>query len=179
MTRRITVSGLPGSGTSTLCRRLSERTGLEHVDAGRIFRGLAGELGLSLAELGSRAEADGGIDRRLDERMTARARQAAGCLLEGRVTGWMLHRRQLSALKVWVEAGLDTRASRVAGRDRQPLEEAAAAIADRERSERRRFAAHYRIDLSDLSIYDLVVHSDRTDAEGLCGRIEAALEGRP
>ena len=173
MPRRITVSGLPGSGTSTLCRRLSERTGLEHVNVGRIFRDLAGELGISLAELGRRAEADVEIDRRLDERMTRRARQAGGCLLEGRITGWMMHRQQLPALKVWVEADLDTRARRVAGRDRQGLGEATTAVLERERSERQRYALHYQIDLSDLSIYDLVVDSDRTDAEALCGRVEA------
>ena len=175
MTRRITVSGLPGSGTSTLCRRLSERTGLEHVNAGRIFRDLAGELGLSLAELGRSAEADGRIDRRLDERMAERAR-AGGCLLEGRITGWMMHRRRLAALKVWVQADLDTRALRVAGRDRQPIAEATTAILERERSERHRYAVHYRIDLSDLSIYDLVVDSGRSDAEALCGRVEAMME---
>ena len=176
MTRRITVSGLPGSGTSTLCRRLSERTGLEHVNVGRIFREVAGELGISLAELGCRAEADGGIDRRLDERMTERA-QAGGCLLEGRITGWMMHRQHLAALKVWVQADLDTRARRVAGRDGQALEEATTAILERERSERKRYAAHYRIDLSDLSIYDLVVDSGGTDAEGLCSRVEAGMGG--
>ena len=177
MTRRITVSGLPGSGTSTLCRRLAERTGLDHVNAGRLFRDLAGELGTSLGDLGRRAEADGDIDRRLDQRLTERARQARGCVLEGRITGWMMHRHELAALKVWVQADIDTRARRVAGRDRQSLPEAKAAILERERSERRRYAAHHQIDLSDLSIYDLVVHSERTDAEGLSRRVEAMLEG--
>ncbi len=174
---RITVSGLPGSGTSTLCRRLAERTGLEHVNVGRIFRDLAAELGISLAELGSRAEADGGIDRRLDHRLTERARQAPGCLLEGRITGWMLHRHDLEALKLWVQADLATRARRVAGRDGLSPEEAETTILARERSERRRYADHHRIDLSDLSIYDLVLHSDRTDPEGLVRQVEPMLEG--
>ena len=174
---RITVSGLPGSGTSTLCRRLAERTGLEHVNVGRIFRDLAAELGISLSELGSRAEADGGIDRRLDHRLTERARQGPGCLLEGRITGWMMHRHDLDALKLWVQADLATRARRVASRDGQSPQEAETAILARERSERRRYADHHRIDLSDLSIYDLILHSDRSDPVGLVRQVEPLLEG--
>lgn len=174
---RITVSGLPGSGTSTLCRGLAERTGLEHVNVGRIFRDLAAELGISLNELGSRAEADGGIDRRLDHRLAERARKAPGCLLEGRITGWMMHRHDLDALKLWVQADLPTRVRRVAGRDGLSREEAETSILARERSERRRYAEHHRIDLSDLSVYDLVLHSDRTDPESLVRRVELVLEG--
>ena len=72
----ITVSGLPGSGTSTACGQLCTRVGWVYVDAGQIFRQLAKESGLSLAKFGHSAEADGGIDRQLDERMVARARGA-------------------------------------------------------------------------------------------------------
>ena len=55
----ITVSGLPGSGTSTACDTLCEKLGWAYVNAGRIFRELAEESGLSLAEFGERAEVDG------------------------------------------------------------------------------------------------------------------------
>ena len=37
----ITVSGLPGSGTSTACGQLAARLGWVYVDAGQIFRQLA------------------------------------------------------------------------------------------------------------------------------------------
>ena len=45
----ITVSGLPGSGTSTACGQLCTRLGWAYVDAGQIFRQLARESGLRLA----------------------------------------------------------------------------------------------------------------------------------
>ena len=42
----ITVSGLPGRGTSTGCELVAERSGFRYINAGAIFRTLAGEDGL-------------------------------------------------------------------------------------------------------------------------------------
>jgi cytidylate kinase len=47
----VTVGGLPGTGTSTLCRLLERELGLPYVYAGQIFRQEAAARGLSLAEL--------------------------------------------------------------------------------------------------------------------------------
>jgi len=97
----ITVSGLPGSGTTSSCKLVTERLGWAYVNAGQIFRQLAEEAGVSLAEYGRRAEGDGNIDRQLDARMVESAGELGRVLLEGRLTGWMAHRHGLSAFKVW------------------------------------------------------------------------------
>ena len=103
--RLLTISGLPGSGTSTLCKALAAATGWTHFDTGQVFRQLAVEAGVTLAEYGQRAEADPAIDRQLDARMIELARQeSGGCVLEGRLMGWMAHRNHMPAIKVWVEA---------------------------------------------------------------------------
>jgi cytidylate kinase len=176
--RLVTISGLPGSGTSTLCRALAARTGWTYLNTGEVFRQLAQEAGLSLQEYGRRAEANGAIDRQLDERMVELAHQADdGCVLEGRLMGWMVHRRSLWALKVWVHADIQTRARRVSGRDQQTLEKATAAILEREESERRRYARHHDIDLSDTSIYDLVLDSGHAEVDDLRAQVLAALDG--
>ncbi|MFH1570895.1 MAG: (d)CMP kinase [Gemmatimonadota bacterium] len=172
----VTVSGLPGSGTSTASRLLAERTGWQYVNAGAIFRQLAAEAGMSLPEYGARAEAQGTIDRDLDARMVELARHAAaGAILEGRLTGWMAHRHQLPALKVWLHADRQTRARRVSSRDGQSLEEALKAIDERERSEHDRYAAHHGIDISDLTIYDLTLDSAAWRPERIADEMAARL----
>ena len=40
---KITIGGLPGSGTTTVSRILSEKLNLEWISAGKIFRELAKE----------------------------------------------------------------------------------------------------------------------------------------
>ena len=172
----ITISGLAGSGTTTVCDRLCARLGWAYVNAGAVFRGLAQEAGLSLAELGRRAEADGCIDRQLDRRLVAQARERAPVVVEGRVTGWMAQRHQLPALKVWLQAALAVRAERVGQREGKPLAQALAETRQREASEAQRFATHHQIALSDLSVYDLVVDTERCDPQAACARILACLD---
>ena len=171
----ITISGLAGSGTTTVCDRLCARLGWAYVNAGAVFRGLAQEAGLSLAELGQRAEADGSIDRLLDRCLVEQARERAPVVVEGRLTGWMAQRHQLPALKVWLQAALAVRAERVGQREGKPLAQALAETRQREASEALRYAAHHQIALSDLSVYDLVVDTECCDPQAACAHILARL----
>jgi predicted cytidylate kinase len=171
----ITISGLPGSGTSTLCGHLIELSGRPYVNAGRIFRDLASERNLSLADFGILAEENDEIDRCLDARMVEFAGQQPGAVLEGRVTGWMAHRHQLQAFKVWIAADIHIRASRVGGRDEQSQQDPIDAVREREKSEHSRYSDYYGIDLEDMSIYDLVLNSEQIDAEQLAQQIHDAV----
>jgi predicted cytidylate kinase len=171
----VTVSGLPGSGTTTACGLLRLRLGWEHVNAGAIFRQLAAERGLSLAELGALAEQDGAIDRELDARMVAVARARDHVVLEGRLCGWMALRHRLPALRCWLTAPASVRAERVGGRDGQSAGAAAAAMAAREASEARRYRAFHGIDYGDLSIYPVVVDTAAHSAEQVVTHIVTRL----
>src|SRR5438128_12690573 len=84
----ITISGLPGSGKTTVARLVAARLGLRHVYAGDIFRRQAEAAGLSLEEYARRAETDHTIDRRLDEQMRRRAAEGEA-VLEGRLAAFM------------------------------------------------------------------------------------------
>ena len=174
----ITVSGLPGSGTSTACGQLCTRLGWVYVDAGQIFRQLAKESGLSLAKFGHSAEADGGIDRQLDERMVARARAEAPIVLEGRLTGWMAHRHELAAFKVWLAASPEIRSQRVASREDKSVARALGEMCAREASEARRYLEHHAIPLGELSIYDLVVDTEVFGARAVVEQIVDSLEAK-
>lgn len=160
----ITVSGLPGSGTTSSCKLVVERLGWAYLNAGQIFRQLADEAGLSLAEFGRRAEGDSRIDRQLDARMVESAGQLGRVILEGRLTGWMAHRHGLPALKVWFEAAVEIRSRRIAGRDAVEGTRALWEMEEREGSEARRYREFHDIDLGDRSIYDLVVDTQKYSA---------------
>ena len=157
----VTVSGLPGSGTSTVARAVAAELGLEHLDGGSVFRALAIERGLTLAEFAAIAEVDDQIDRELDERLTERA-MAGDVLLESRLAGWLATRAGVRATRIWVDCDEVERARRVGGRDGHDAHEALATTRAREATERARYLEYYGIDLADRSVYDLVL--DSTDA---------------
>lgn len=166
----VTISGLPGSGTSTVSRVVAERLGIERLDGGTVFRALATESGLSLAEFAQRAEADDRIDRDLDDRLTQRATDG-DVVLESRLAGWLAHRAGLGGLKVWIACDEVERARRVGERDGHSADVALATNRIREASERQRYLGYYGLDLADLSVYDLVLDSTVTGPDDLIARI--------
>lgn len=172
----ITISGLPGSGTTTVSRLVAAALDLDQLPGGEVFRQMAAEAGMSLAEFGRHAQDDPRHDHELDRRLLERARQG-DVIIESRLAGWLTTRGEVPAVRVWVACADEERARRVGGRDGTDV---ATAIADnqaREALERARYQAFYDIDLTDLSIYDLVLDSTAEAPERLAEQIiEAARE---
>ena len=169
---RVTVSGLPGSGTTTLAEALSSRFDLEHVSSGDVFRAMARERGVTLAEFGRIAEEDPEIDREIDERQREIAREKKDVVMEGRLSGWMV---EDADLRVWLAAPLEVRAERVADREEQTVEEAHDEIEKRQNSEARRYREIHGIDIGDLSVYDLVIDTSHWDQEGVAAVATTAV----
>ncbi len=171
----MTISGLPGSGTTTLCRELGARLQWDLMNTGDVFRQMAEQMGISLQELGRRAESNDEIDRELDKRMIDGARESNRVILEGRITGWMTLRHQLAAHRVWVDAPREVRARRVADREEKELDLAIREMLAREQSEATRYASIYQIDLTDLSIYHQVIDSGRYSPAECADQIQADI----
>ncbi len=165
----VTISGLPGSGTSTAANLLKESTGMEVINSGDVFRKMAKERGVSLTEFGRIAEKDPSIDNELDDRMLEQVEP--GIILEGRLTGQLLHKEDVPAFKVWLEAPLDVRVERIADREGSKPEDIREFVIDRERSEFKRYREYYGIDMADKDIYDLVIDSDKNDPDEIVEKI--------
>lgn len=159
----VAVAGLPGTGTTTLCRLLSARLNLPHVYAGQIFRQLAKEHGMDVNAFGDYAETHPEIDTELDRRMIDVARNR-GIVLEGRMVAWQLEKAGSGGLKVLLEAPENVRANRVAVREGiADVERVLLQNRHREASEAKRYREFYGFDPNDPRHYDLVINSaDKT-----------------
>ncbi|CAN5643608.1 AAA family ATPase [soil metagenome] len=160
-----------------MARLVAAALELEHLDGGTVFRTVAAEQGVSLAEYAAMAEHDENIDRALDDRLTDRARQG-DVLLESRLAGWLATRAELESLTVWISCDEVERARRVGGRDGHDVDAALAHNRARETSERARYLGYYDIDLTDLSVYDLVLDSTEASPEQLVAAIVDATGDR-
>lgn len=170
----ITVGGLPGTGSSTLCRLLEQASGLPYVYAGQIFRQEAAARGKTLAEFNELSQHDPDIDRSLDDRQLEFLRRG-GVILEGRMSGWLAHRHGIDAFKVWITCSEAECIRRLVDRDGGDPGEQAAAMRDRVARERDRYTRYYGVDLDDLSIYDLVLDSTSTPPDVLVEEVLSAL----
>jgi predicted cytidylate kinase len=171
--RSLTVSGLPGAGTTTLCRLLQDQTGLSYTYAGAIFRAEADRRGMTLAEFGALSQDDPRVDRGLDAQQIELLR-GGGVLLEGRLSGWLAHREALPALKVWLDCKEGVRHRRIVEREGGDLALHVGATLERERSEADRYMRYYEIDLADMAPYDLVLDSTDTPPEALAAAVADA-----
>ena len=167
----ITISGLIGSGKTTVAKALAEKLMLRHVQAGMVFREMAKERGMSLQEFSKLAEKDKSFDRLVDERQKELAKQG-NVVIDGRLSGWLID----ADLKIWLKASLDERAKRVAKRENKDYETALKETRERERSELKRYKEIYGIDLNDLSPYDFVINTELWSAEVIVETIKNLVE---
>jgi len=158
---QITVSGLPGSGTTTLSRLLSEYYELELFSSGEIFRRMAKERGMSLSEFGAMAEKNPSIDLDIDKNQKSIIHTRDNIILESRLAGQMAQGVP-NVLKIWIKAPLLTRVRRIQRREKSiSFDEELEKTVEREKSEALRYKNYYGIDITDLSIYDIVIDSDK------------------
>ena len=170
----VTISGPPGSGKTTVGQLLAQRLGCGFVSTGMIFREMAEERGVDLAEFGELAKADHEIDKELDKRMISLAK--GNLVLEGRLAAHMLHLNGIRAFKIWVDAHAHTRAERIAGRENKEPGVVMDENREREECEHQRYKEIYTIDSRSLAVYDMVVHSDDLAPEEIVQEILDRME---
>ena len=161
----ITISGSPGSGKTTVAGLLAEKLGLKYVYSGMIFREMAEKQDMSLEEFGRYCEKNKEIDEQLDDHQLE-ILQKGNIVIEGRIAGWIAYRNDIPALKILIDADLETRTKRIVKREKGDVEKRKQEILVREKSEATRYSNYYGIDLKDTSIYDIVIDSsDKTPEE--------------
>ena len=177
----VAIGGPPGSGKTTVAERFAQAHAYALVSAGFKFRAMAKDRGLDLAAFGRAAEKDPDIDRSLDHavledilRLDSLGRDV---IVDGRIQAHLLTLRRVPCLKVLIDAPLEVRAQRIAGRETKDVKAAEREISAREASERLRYQSLYGIDLSDRSVYDLVIDSSDKTPDQIVELVWSRVEG--
>ena len=154
----ITISGQAGSGKSTIARLLSRRLQLQHYSMGDLRRKMAEERGMTLAELNRLGETEDFTDRQVDEYQKRLGEVEDGFVVDGRTSWYFIPR----SVKIYLDARLADRAQRVFKDERSTekfasIRDTEIALEEREKSDSRRYAKYYGIDVYDKKHYDIVV----------------------
>ena len=157
----ITIGGLAGTGTTTAAELLSEKLGIDYVSAGYVFREMAREHDMSVLEFSEFAEGNDEIDKEIDKRQAELAKSADNLIVEGRLSAYFVE----ADLKLWLVTPFDIRSSRIAERESKSVDVASEEIISREKSEALRYKDIHNIDISNMSIYDLIINTGTFDPE--------------
>jgi cytidylate kinase len=168
----ICVSGMTGSGKSTVAKRLADKYGLGYFSGGNALKTLAQEEGYNPDVTGWWETAEGlkflqqrmgdpAFDKRIDEKLLALAEQG-NVVLDSWTMPWLLK----AGFKVWLEASPQVRAKRVMNRDGISSEEAVKALTEKDEKTRQIYKKLYGFDLgNDLSPFNLVLATDELNPD--------------
>jgi cytidylate kinase len=173
----ITISGLHGTGKSTIGKLISEKLGLQYYSTGQAFRDIADEMDITLEELTKYAEKNPEIDEKLDNKIYNIA-QKGNVVIDSQLSGYLL--KSIADFKILLICPLETRVKRMAKRDNTNYNKKLKETKMREKSELKRFKKLYKIDMHDrnqiINLYDLIINTEDLTEEEILNKILRVLE---
>jgi cytidylate kinase len=186
----ICISGLAGTGKSTLAKKLAQKYSLCYYSGGDALKDLAKQEGYDISVQGWWESIDGlkflkervsdpKFDRAVDEKLLEYAKQG-NVLLDSWTMPWLLK----GGFKIWLEASFEKRAARVAERDNLPFSEAVTVLGEKEGRTKAIYKALYGFVLGeDLTPFDFVLDTDNLNAdqvfEVLCRVVDNVVLSAP
>jgi len=170
----ICISGMTGSGKSTVAKKLADKYGLGYFSGGNALKILAQEEGYESDVRGwwetaeglnflKQRMADPVFDKKIDEKLLELAAEG-NVVLDSWTMPWLLK----EGFKVWLEASPQVRAKRVVTRDSISDEDALKALTEKDERTRQIYKSLYGFDLGhDLTPFNLVLATDELDPDDI------------
>ena len=179
----ISLAWRQGSGKTTVGKLLAEKLWFQRFSTGDFMREMAMEKGMTLMELNTFSETDGGkIDFILDDRQRVLWEEKDDFIIDARLAWHFIPR----SFKVYLTVDDQIGASRIIQDSTNPLRhstdvhssltEAIETTKARRESETKRYLSLYQVDNHDFSHYDLVIDTTNTPPNEVTDKILSALK---
>ena len=168
----ICISGMAGTGKSTLSKKLAEKYGLKYYSGGDALKALAKAEGYNPSVEGwwespeglkflNERVSDPKFDKAVDDKLLEYARHG-NVLFDSWTMPWLLK----GGFKIWLLASIEKRAARVAERDKMPIAQAFTVLEEKEARTKTIYKKLYGFVLGeDFAPFDLVLDTDNLNAD--------------
>ena len=168
----ICISGMAGTGKSTLAKKLAQKYGFDYYSGGDALKVLASEEGYNASQPGwwespqglkflKQREGDEKFDRAVDQKLLEYT-EKGNVLLDSWTMPWLLK----SGFKIWLLASMEKRAARVAQRDQITVEQALKVLKEKEDRTKGIYEKLYGFMLGeDFKPFNLVLDTESLNAE--------------
>ena len=168
----ICISGMAGTGKSTLSKKLAEKYNLRCYSGGDALKELAKAEGYNVSSQGwwesleglnflNERITDPKFDKAVDAKLLEYAQQG-NVLLDSWTMPWLLQ----DGFKIWLMASIEKRAARVAERDKITVNEAFKVLEEKEARTKAIYKKLYGFVLGeDFAPFNLVLDTDNLSAE--------------
>jgi cytidylate kinase len=168
----ICISGMAGTGKSTLSKKLAEKYQLRYFSGGDVLKDLAKHEGYDVSIRGW-WESPGGLkflnervndpkfDKAVDDKLLEYAQQG-NVLLDSWTMPWLFK----GGFKIWLEASFGKRVARVAERDNMNVAEAFKVLEEKEAHTKAIYKSLYGYALGeDFEPFDFILDTDNLSAD--------------
>lgn len=173
----ITISGMPGSGKSSVAKLLAKKIGYKRFSSGDFQRDLAKERGLTIKELGDLEAKDPAIDMLVDKRQEEFGKKQDNFVMDT----WLGAKFIPHSKKIFLSADENTRAKRIfndkTNKQRmdseklESFEETKSNMIKRDKVNVKRWKRYYDFDYTDKKNYDLVIDTTNITIEQVVQKI--------
>ncbi len=167
----VCISGMAGTGKSTLAKKLAKKYGLRYYSGGDALKALAAEEGYDSSSRGwwespeglsflEKREKNLKFDKAVDDKLLEYAQQGH-VLLDSWTMPWLLK----TGFKIWLVASVEKRAERIARRDKLSIKEALQMLKEKEARTKAIYKKLYGFTLGeDFEPFNLVLDTDNLNA---------------
>lgn len=175
----ITLSGLPGSGKTTIAAMLAERLGVPWYSMGDLRGKMAQERGITIDQLNAIGESEAFTDKEVDDYQAKLGKSGDPFVIDGRLSWHFIPHAFKAFLSVEPAEGArrvfqaQQAHAREDEREYASQGEAEAALRARNESDRRRYEKYYGVDPFKRDNYDLWIDTSALTPQQI---VEAILE---
>ena len=181
----IAISGNPGSGKSTVAKKLAKKLGWPRFYGGGIRRMKAQFLGLTLAEYNKLGEKNKNTDIEVDNYLKQITGQHKNCIIESR-TAWHL---MPDSIKIYIDVDEKIGAARVfaelkkhnkRNEDKKlnTLKAVLRSHRQRKQSDNKRYKKYYHFNLYDKKNYDFILDTTKLNKKQVFDQTYNYLKNR-
>ncbi len=150
----ITITGLPGSGKTSVAKELSKHLHIKHYSMGDLFRKIAKKKKISVLQLTKKG---GKLIDELDKMQKHISDRNKNAIIDSRLGAYLIKNAHA---RIYLHANLKTRVKRIAERDKKTYKEALKETLSRERQELRHYKNKYNIDYRNKKLYNIILKTD-------------------
>ncbi len=153
----ITITGLPGSGKTSVGKILAKKLHIKFFSIGNMVREYAKKNNILLMEMEKQIKNNKSMNIKIDNEQKKLVNKYKNFIIDSRIGAAIFKK---AGYRIYLHASLKKRAERIAKREKKSFKQALHETRIRERDELQQYRKHYNIDYRNRRYYNIILNTE-------------------